>query len=256
VGASTGGFTDCLLQRGARAVTALDVGKGQLDWKLYSDPRVRVIEGVNARYLDPRDFPEPFDLATLDLSFISSPRCFRRPPGEGRGMLLMLVKPQFELRPEDIERGGLVRRESTAWRSRASPGRRKASGFESKASFPPDSRSYRQPGVLPPRPTGGPVKGNDKLKLEKVAIVAKLHAKEASSVVRTLVKWLGERGIETFLEAALEKAARRRASPSEPFPRSLSGHRPRRRRDAPFRRPGDGREAIPILGVNLEVRAS
>jgi 23S rRNA (cytidine1920-2'-O)/16S rRNA (cytidine1409-2'-O)-methyltransferase len=113
VGASTGGFTDCLLQRGALGVTALDVGKGQLDWKLYSDPRVLVIEGVNARYLDPKDFPERFDLATLDLSFISLTKVLPAvvPLVKPEGMLLMLVKPQFELRPEDIERGGLVRDE-------------------------------------------------------------------------------------------------------------------------------------------------
>ncbi len=114
VGASTGGFTDCLLQRGARSVTALDVGKGQLDWKLYSDPRVRVIEGVNARYVAPKDFPEPFDLATLDLSFISLRKVLPAivPLVKPEGRLLMLVKPQFELSPADIERGGLVRDET------------------------------------------------------------------------------------------------------------------------------------------------
>jgi len=129
VGASTGGFTDCLLQRGALAVTALDVGKGQLDWKLYSDPRVLVIEGVNARYLDPRDFPEPFDLATLDLSFISLTKVLPAivPLVKPEGMLLMLVKPQFELSPSDIERGGLVRdegkhREAIASVARAAEG--------------------------------------------------------------------------------------------------------------------------------------
>ena len=129
VGASTGGFTDCLLQRGALAVTALDVGKGQLDWKLYSDPRVRVIEGVNARYLDSKDFPEPFDLATLDLSFISLTKVLPAvvPLVKPEGVLLMLVKPQFELRPEDIERGGLVRdeakhREAIAGVARAAEG--------------------------------------------------------------------------------------------------------------------------------------
>jgi 23S rRNA (cytidine1920-2'-O)/16S rRNA (cytidine1409-2'-O)-methyltransferase len=113
VGASTGGFTDCLLQQGATSVTALDVGRGQLDWKLYSDPRVRVIEGVNARYLDPKDFPEPFDLATIDLSFISLTKVLPAvaPLVKPGGMLLMLVKPQFELSPSDVERGGLVRDE-------------------------------------------------------------------------------------------------------------------------------------------------
>ncbi len=114
VGASTGGFTDCLLQRGAASVTALDVGKGQLDWKLYTDPRVRVIERVNARYIDPKDFPEPFDLATLDLSFISLRKVLPSivPLVKPEGRLLMLVKPQFELSPADIERGGLVRDET------------------------------------------------------------------------------------------------------------------------------------------------
>ncbi len=113
VGASTGGFTDCLLQRGAAAVTALDVGKGQLDWKIYSDPRVRVLEGVNARYLDPKDFPELFDLATLDLSFISLTKVLPAivPLMKPEGKLLMLVKPQFELSPSDVERGGIVRDE-------------------------------------------------------------------------------------------------------------------------------------------------
>lgn len=129
VGASTGGFTDCLLQRGALAVTALDVGKGQLDWKLYTDPRVLVIEGVNARYLDPKDFPEPFDLATLDLSFISLTKVLPAvvPLVKPEGLLLMLVKPQFELSPSDIERGGLVRdegkhREAVASVARAAEG--------------------------------------------------------------------------------------------------------------------------------------
>ena len=71
VGASTGGFTDCLLQNGARRVVAIDVGHNQLDWKIRNDPRVEVREGVNARYLKPSDFDEQFDLATIDVSFIS-----------------------------------------------------------------------------------------------------------------------------------------------------------------------------------------
>src|SRR5579872_2769073 len=72
VGASTGGFTDCLLQRGAAHVWSIDVGHGQLDWKLRNDPRVTVREGLNARYLEPADFPRPFDLAVCDASFISA----------------------------------------------------------------------------------------------------------------------------------------------------------------------------------------
>jgi 23S rRNA (cytidine1920-2'-O)/16S rRNA (cytidine1409-2'-O)-methyltransferase len=111
VGASTGGFTDCLLQRGAAAVTALDVGRGQLDWKLYSDPRVRAIEASNARYLRPEDFPEPFDLVTVDVSFISLAKVLPAlvPLLRMEGRMLALVKPQFELGPDAVERGGLVR---------------------------------------------------------------------------------------------------------------------------------------------------
>src|SRR5437764_14818700 len=72
VGASTGGFTDCLLQHGARRVVAIDVGHNQIDWRLRNDPRVEVREGVNARYLKPEDFDEQFDLAVMDVSFISA----------------------------------------------------------------------------------------------------------------------------------------------------------------------------------------
>lgn len=111
VGASTGGFTDCLLQQGATSVTALDVGRGQLDWKLYSDPRVRALEEVNARHLRTEDFPEPFDLVTADVSFISLTKVIPAlaPLLKPEGRLLLLVKPQFELRPEDVGKGGLVR---------------------------------------------------------------------------------------------------------------------------------------------------
>jgi 23S rRNA (cytidine1920-2'-O)/16S rRNA (cytidine1409-2'-O)-methyltransferase len=111
IGASTGGFTDCLLQRGASTVTALDVGKGQLDWKLRSDPRVIIVEGVNARYLEKHDFPEGFDLVTIDVSFISLSKIIpaAAPLIRNRGRMLALVKPQFELTREDVESGGVVR---------------------------------------------------------------------------------------------------------------------------------------------------
>jgi 23S rRNA (cytidine1920-2'-O)/16S rRNA (cytidine1409-2'-O)-methyltransferase len=111
VGASTGGFTDCLLQRGAAKVVALDVGRGQLDWKLRNDPRVHVIEGVNARGLAPDELPYEPELATLDVSFISLelvlPAVAACLP-EG-GHLLGLVKPQFELDPGRVGKGGVVR---------------------------------------------------------------------------------------------------------------------------------------------------
>ncbi len=117
IGASTGGFSDCLLQRGASEITALDVGKGQLDWKLRSDPRVKTVEGVNARYLKSEDFPEKFDLITIDVSFISLSKILpaAAPLVKEQGRLLALVKPQFELTRGDVEKGGIVRDPSKHW---------------------------------------------------------------------------------------------------------------------------------------------
>jgi 23S rRNA (cytidine1920-2'-O)/16S rRNA (cytidine1409-2'-O)-methyltransferase len=110
-GASTGGFTDCLLQRGAERVIALDVAKGQLDWGLRNHPRVTVLEGRNARDLAPGELPFEPGLVTADLSFISLAKVIPAlaaciPPG---GELLALVKPQFELGPERVGKGGVVR---------------------------------------------------------------------------------------------------------------------------------------------------
>jgi len=102
IGASTGGFTDCLLQRGAAKVYAIDVGRGQLDWKLRSDPRVVLREGINARYLKPEDIGEPADLAVADVSFISA---ILKPNGE----MIILIKPQFEAGREQVGKGGIVR---------------------------------------------------------------------------------------------------------------------------------------------------
>ncbi|MCS7207101.1 MAG: TlyA family RNA methyltransferase [Dehalococcoidia bacterium] len=109
VGASTGGFTDCLLQRGARRVYAVDVGRGQLDLRLRRDPRVVVMEGVNARY--PFPLPEPVDLITVDVSFISLRLVLpsvARHLGRG-GTVLCLVKPQFEAPRQKVGKGGVVR---------------------------------------------------------------------------------------------------------------------------------------------------
>jgi 23S rRNA (cytidine1920-2'-O)/16S rRNA (cytidine1409-2'-O)-methyltransferase len=111
VGASTGGFTDCLLQRGADRVIALDVGRGQIDWKLRNDPRVTVIEGRNARELEAAELPFEPSLVTVDVSFISLAKLLPAlaacvPPG---GEMLPLVKPQFELGPERVGKGGVVR---------------------------------------------------------------------------------------------------------------------------------------------------
>jgi len=107
VGASTGGFTDCLLQRGAERVYAVDVGRGQLEWRLRNAPRVVVREGVNARYLRPEDIGEPVDLATVDVSFISL-RLILPPLGaivRTGGDVIALVKPQFEAGRGAVRRG-------------------------------------------------------------------------------------------------------------------------------------------------------
>jgi 23S rRNA (cytidine1920-2'-O)/16S rRNA (cytidine1409-2'-O)-methyltransferase len=114
VGASTGGFTHVLLERGALRVVALDVGHGQLDWKLRQDPRVVVVEGVNARYLRPADLAADlrhFDLVTIDVSFISLRLILPAiaPLLADRGRVIALVKPQFEAGREEVGKGGLVR---------------------------------------------------------------------------------------------------------------------------------------------------
>jgi 23S rRNA (cytidine1920-2'-O)/16S rRNA (cytidine1409-2'-O)-methyltransferase len=111
VGASTGGFVDCLLQRGARRVVALDVGRGQLDGRLRNDPRVSVLEKVNARYLDPAVLPFVCDVLTMDVSFISVEKVLpavmaaMAPACDG----VILIKPQFEAGPKQVGKGGIVR---------------------------------------------------------------------------------------------------------------------------------------------------
>lgn len=111
IGASTGGFTDCLLQHGAIKVHAIDVGTNQLVWKLRQDPRVMVKEKFNARYMKLEDIGEQVDLIVSDVSFISLkkilPAAF--PLLKEGGDALVLIKPQFELQPEDIGSGGIVR---------------------------------------------------------------------------------------------------------------------------------------------------
>lgn len=111
LGASTGGFTDCLLQNGARRVVAIDVGHNQLVWKIRNDPRVEVREGVNARYLKPSDFDEQFDLVTIDVSFISLKKILPAvvPLLTDSGRLIALIKPQFEVGRGEIGKGGIVR---------------------------------------------------------------------------------------------------------------------------------------------------
>ncbi|MCE2959508.1 MAG: TlyA family RNA methyltransferase [Luteolibacter sp.] len=113
VGASTGGFTDCLLQRGAARVHAVDVGTNQLVWKLRNDPRVISKEKFNARHMEPKDIGEKIRLAVMDLSFISLTKVLPAVFGvlEESGEVVCLIKPQFELDREDIGKGGIVRDE-------------------------------------------------------------------------------------------------------------------------------------------------
>lgn len=111
VGASTGGFTDCLLQNGALRVIALDVGHNQLDWRIRSHPQVEVREGVNARYLSRDDFPGRFDIIVMDVSFISATKIFPAiaPLLGPNGSLIVLIKPQFEVGKGEVGKGGIVR---------------------------------------------------------------------------------------------------------------------------------------------------
>lgn len=111
IGASTGGFTDCLLQNGAERVFAIDVGHNQIDWRLRNDPRVEIREGVNARYLQPEDFPIKFDLAVVDVSFISATMVLPAivPLLRQGGAVVTLVKPQFEVGRGEVGGGGIVR---------------------------------------------------------------------------------------------------------------------------------------------------
>ena len=111
IGASTGGFTDCLLQRGVARVHAVDVGKGQLDWKLRVDARVIVHDDLNARNLTLSDIGEEVDLATIDVSFISLTKVLPAAAGvlKAGGTLIALIKPQFEAGRKFVKKGGVVR---------------------------------------------------------------------------------------------------------------------------------------------------
>ena len=114
-GASTGGFTDCLLQQGAKKVFAIDVGYGQLDWKIRSDERVVVMERTNIRYVTPEDLGEPLDLSVIDVSFISlkivlpTIKTLLKPTGQ----VLCLIKPQFEAGKDKVGKKGVVREPET-----------------------------------------------------------------------------------------------------------------------------------------------
>jgi 23S rRNA (cytidine1920-2'-O)/16S rRNA (cytidine1409-2'-O)-methyltransferase len=111
IGASTGGFTDCMLQRGVEKVFAVDVGYGQLDWKLRNDPRVIVLEKINARFLTGEQVQELVDICVIDVSFISLTLILPNAVAllKPDGVILALIKPQFELQRSDVGKGGIVR---------------------------------------------------------------------------------------------------------------------------------------------------
>jgi 23S rRNA (cytidine1920-2'-O)/16S rRNA (cytidine1409-2'-O)-methyltransferase len=111
IGASTGGFTDCLLQNGAKKVVTIDVGTNQLVWQLRNDSRVEVRENINARYLKPEDFTGKFDLIVMDVSFISVTKIFPAlvPLLKETGKIVALIKPQFEVGKGEVGKGGIVR---------------------------------------------------------------------------------------------------------------------------------------------------
>jgi len=111
VGSSTGGFTDCLLQNGAKQVVAVDVGTNQIDWKLRTDARVEIRENTNARYLKPENFTEKFDLIVIDVSFISVTKILPAiiPLLKETGRIIALIKPQFEVRKGEVGARGIVR---------------------------------------------------------------------------------------------------------------------------------------------------
>jgi 23S rRNA (cytidine1920-2'-O)/16S rRNA (cytidine1409-2'-O)-methyltransferase len=113
VGASTGGFTDCLLQHGAGKVVTIDVGTNQLVWKLRTDERVEVRENVNARYLQPSDFIDEFDLIVMDVSFISVTKILPALKNllADTGQIIVLIKPQFEVGKGEVGKGGIVKDE-------------------------------------------------------------------------------------------------------------------------------------------------
>ena len=111
VGASTGGFTDCLLKKGAGKVFAIDVGKGLLDWRLRNDKRVVVLEGKNVRYLEFKDIGEKIDIAVIDVSFISLEKVIPKVKEflKNKGTILALIKPQFEAKKTEVGAKGIIR---------------------------------------------------------------------------------------------------------------------------------------------------
>lgn len=139
IGASTGGFTDCMLQKGATRVYAIDVGYGQLDYKLRTDPRVVNMEKINVRYLDPADIPEEADFICIDVSFISLNLVFPVAVQllKAGGSLVCLIKPQFEAGREQVGKGGIVKDSAVHLEVL-----RKVAAYGRAAGFSPEMLTY------------------------------------------------------------------------------------------------------------------
>lgn len=114
IGSSTGGFTDCMLQKGVKRVYAIDVGYGQMDWKLRQNEKVVLIERTNIRYLEPQKIPEKIDIAVIDLSFISLTKIIIKTLDflKSSGEIVALIKPQFEVGKGEVDKGGIVKDEA------------------------------------------------------------------------------------------------------------------------------------------------
>ncbi len=218
LGASTGGFTDCLLQNGASRVYAFDVGRGQLAWKLQSDPRIVVRDEFNVRNLRPADLPDEISFVCIDLSFISVTKILpalrdslalkRASASEENKRLpidvIVLVKPQFEVGKGEVGKGGIVRDPAKR------PGRLKAS-----RNLPPNripgcrqhplarGRSRGKPGIfIVSSACKGSIIHAMNPSIRKIGIILKKQDARVRGIVSDIIPWLQSRGVEVFLDQA------------------------------------------------------
>ncbi len=225
IGASTGGFTDVLLRRGAVRVVALDVGHGQLDWRLRNDPRVVVVEGRNARYLSPQDLPGPVDLVVIDVSFISLTQILPQVPAVLRGAadVVALVKPQFEAGRDEVGKKGIVRDPDVHARvieQVAAAAERVGLSRVGMTPSPITGAEGNQEFLLHLAAAPSPRAATRQTMINTVGIVAKIRLESVAQHLVDVAAWLEARGIEPIFEAdtarlALPGAARRTATREE-----------------------------------------
>jgi NAD+ kinase len=263
IGASTGGFTDVLLRRGAARVIALDVGHGQIDWRLRNDPRVVVIEGKNARYLAPGDIPGPVDVVVIDVSFISLAQILPRVPAVLRegGNVIALVKPQFEAGRDEVGKKGVVRDPEVHERVIARVTEAAGRVGLARAGLTPSpvtGAEGNQEFLLHLRAAPSPPERTRRTMVERVGIVAKIRLASVAPHLVEVAGWLAARGVEPVLEEDTAQLAP-----------SLAGLRVATRDDLPHQVDlllvlgGDGTlltmadrvsqagRDLPILGVNF-----